>query len=160
MKEIEIYIKGSYVPRDEKMCINVLIKSSKNEVARYFEIKEKGSAIEAEYIGLLKVMNLIRTKLSKTKKHLTTVKIFSINEVIVKQLTGEYRVSNSRLLSLYSELKKVLNGLNYKSILISKSEMNEKMKPQSKIYDEKQLKDLLNRIDFDEEDIWVGGINE
>lgn len=153
MKEIEIYIKGSYVPRDEKMCVSVLIKTNSKEISRYFEIKEKGSAIEAEYIGLIKVIKSLNDRLSK--KRLTFLKIFTINEVIVKQLGGEYRVSNSRILALYSELKKLLVGINYQAIWLSKSEMNEKMKSQSGIYNEKQLKDLLNRIDFDEEDLWV-----
>lgn len=153
MKEIEIYIKGSYIPRYEKMCVILLIKTDKKEISRYFEINEKGSAIEAEYIGLIKVISSMKKRL--LKKKLTFLKIFTINEVIVKQLGGEYRVSDSRILNLYSELKRQLNGVNYQAIWLSKSEMNEKIKPRSEIYNEKQLKVLLDKIDFDEEDIWV-----
>ncbi|MGB9732267.1 hypothetical protein [Calditerrivibrio nitroreducens] len=151
--EIEIYIKGSYIPRDEKMCINVLIKYDKKEVSRYFEISQKGSAIEAEYLGLIKIINTLKTKL--TRKNLTILKIYSQNESIMKQLTGEYRVSNSRILNLYSELKSLLGGVNYQAIWLSKSEMSEKLKPHAEMYNEKQLKDILNKIDFDDEDIWI-----
>jgi hypothetical protein len=153
MEGIEIYIKGSYIPRDEKMCVNVLIRRKTKEVSRYFEIRGKGSAIEAEYLGLLKIIKTLKCRL--TKKHLTTLKIFTINEVIVKQLAGEYRVSNSRISNLHYELKRMLEGVNYQAIWLSKSEMNEKMKVHTEIYNEKQIKDLLNKIDFDEEDLWV-----
>jgi len=153
MKEVEIYIKGVYIPREDKMCINVLIKSERKEVSRYFEINEKGSAIQAEYIGLIKVISSLKVRLAK--KGLTFLKIFTINESMVKQLTGEYRVNSPKIVPLYSELKKLLSGFNYQVIWLNRSEMDGKIKHSSEIYDEKQLKELLDKIDFDEEDIWI-----
>lgn len=153
MQGVEIYIKGSYIPRDEKMCVNVLIKSERKETSRLLELKEKGSAIEAEYIGLIKILKSLKERLSKKK--LTFLKIFTINEVIVKQVEGRYKVNKPRVGFLFSELMKLLDGLNYQVIWLSKSEMNERMKPHSEIYSDKQLKDLLSKIDFDGEDIWV-----
>lgn len=153
MGDVEIYIKGSYIPRDERMCVNVLIKAQKKEVSRYFEIKGKGSAIEAEYIGLVKIISTLRRKLQK--KDLTFLKIYTINEVIVKQLGGEYRVSTPRILPLYSELKKQLQGLNYQVMWLSRSEMDAKIKSETEFYNDKQLREMLNKIDFDEEDLWL-----
>jgi hypothetical protein len=74
---------------------------------------------------------------------------------MVKQLIGKYRVNSPKIAPLYSELKKLFSGLNYQVIWLNRSEMDGKIKHSSEIYGEKQLKELLGKIDFDEEDICI-----
>ncbi len=153
MKEIEIYIKGAYIPREEKMRVNILIKKGEKETNKILEIAGKGSTIEAEYLGLIKCIKTLKKKLDK--ENLTFLKIFTINEVIVKQIAGEYRAVRPKLLFLLSQFLKESKGIDYQIKWLPKSEMGSIMKTSVQGYSDKEFEGLLDKIDLEEEDIWI-----
>jgi ribonuclease HI len=149
--EVKIYLKGSSIIKDEKMRTIVLLKTDKNEITRMFEFNKRGSPLEAEYLALIKIAD----GLKNLKNRLTSVKIFSTIEVMVRQIEGRFRVSSKEIIPLYLKLMKSLRDFNYSIHWISKEEMSKVLRfPVDEISEEK-LRALLDRVDFDIEDLWV-----
>lgn len=64
----------------------------------------------AEYSGLL-------AALEYAEQHgLTTLKVFSDSELMVKQIKGQYRVRNAGLIPLFDQARKMIRRLQYFSI--------------------------------------------
>jgi len=149
--DVKIYLKGSSIIRDEKMRAVVLIKTNKKEITRMFEFNKKGSPLEAEYLALIKVIE----RLKDVKNRLTSVEIFSTIETMVRQIEGRYRVSSKEIIPLYLKVMNSLRDFNYSTRLISKEEMDRVLRFPVAEMSEEKLKSLLDKVDFDIEDLWV-----
>lgn len=153
MKGVRLYIKGSYFPANAKMGFTFLVETEEMSIIKTGTVKRKGSALEAEYIGILKALSYLKN----IKKGLTLLTILSTNEVMVKQLRGEYKVRNSELSKLYSSLINELSFLKCEWTIrwIPKEEMRGVIDRIPSPFSEEELKKLFDEIDIEEEDIWM-----
>lgn len=151
MREVSIYLKGSYYPLTESMRFMYLIKEGDRETLRTGDVNKKGSPLEAEYLGLLKSLEYIKG----IKKDLKYLKIFSTNQIMVRQMKGEYRIQNPEMRSLFTLIHQHLSSMEWEIIWIPKDRMNEVFTISTTKFYENNLKDLLDSIDMDEEDVWV-----
>ena len=96
--------RGNPAPGD----IGVLIRNDDSIVEMYSEKVGKVTNNVAEYLGLIKALQLAATY---TKDEITC---YLDSELIVKQLLGNYRVKNETLMKLFLEVQKLQE--NFKKI--------------------------------------------
>jgi len=89
-------------------AIGVLIRNDDSIVEMYSEKVGKVTNNVAEYLGLIKALQLAATY---TKDEITC---YLDSELIVKQLLGNYRVKNETLMKLFLEVQKLQE--NFKKI--------------------------------------------
>ena len=88
-------------------AIGVLVRKDNNILIMYSEkIGDNVTNNIAEYKALIKALELAN---KYTKDKLICV---LDSELVVKQLLGEYRVKNSKLLELFLEVQKLQNNFN------------------------------------------------
>lgn len=143
--KVKIYVRGSSILREEKMRVSFLIKSERGEVARFLEFPGKGSPLKAEYLALL----VIFERLKNSRKPLTHVEIYSTNEVMVRQMEGKFTVTAKEIVPVYYALLKKLKGVTCILRWIPKAEMDRVFRSSLAEMDDKTLRILLDRIDFD-----------
>lgn len=148
---VRIYIKGSSRWNEEKMRAVVLIKEESREIVKMWEFSKRGSPLEAEYLALIKIVETLK----KSKKFLTSLKIYSTIETMIRQIEGKFKVSSKEIFPLYERLMKALKGMNYSIHWISKDEMDKLIRFPVQGLNEEKLKVLLDGIDFDVEELWV-----
>ena len=69
---------------------------------------------EAEYLALLRLLKLLASHIKASKgPHAADedVRVYSDSEVLVKQLSGEYKVKEERLRKLWDEAKELMNEI-------------------------------------------------
>lgn len=147
---LKIYIRGSSRWNEEKMRAVVLIKTEEKELVRMWEFQKRGSPIEAEYLVLIKIVEALKN----SKKSLKSIEIYSTIETVVRQMEGKFRVNSGKIAMLYGRLTDALNGINYKVNWISKAEMDKILRPPVSHLPDEKLKTLLDKIDFDVEELW------
>jgi len=82
-------------------AIGVLVRKNENIIIMHGEKIGRATNNEAEYTALIRALQLASTY---TKDELTCI---LDSELIVKQLLGEYRVKNERLLKLFLKVQKL-----------------------------------------------------
>lgn len=88
-------------------AIGVIVRRDGHILTKYSEkVGDMVTNNEAEYLGLIKAMELA----SKHTQDILTCILDS--ELIVKQLLGEYRVRNPRLLPLFRKVQKLQEKFN------------------------------------------------
>lgn len=75
----------------------VVMKTSDGETIEDTGFLGQATNNVAEYTGLIKALELAK------KHHLKTLQIYSDSELLVKQMSGEYRVKNEELKGLFDE---------------------------------------------------------
>ena len=102
--DIEVYIDGLCQPRNPKgiACYAFLVKQNANTM--YAEgglaaepFSENATNNAAEYTALIKVLEW----LIKNGRQQSTVRIKSDSQLLVKQMQGDYRVRDGRILPLF-----------------------------------------------------------
>ncbi|MCH8945862.1 MAG: ribonuclease HI family protein [Nanoarchaeota archaeon] len=82
-------------------AIGVLVRKDESVLAMYSEKIGKVTNNVAEYVGLIRALQLASTY---TKDEVTCI---VDSELIVKQLLGKYRVKNENLLKLFLKVQKL-----------------------------------------------------
>ena len=112
--------------------IGVLVRDNENILEMYSEKIGSVTNNVAEYKALIKALELA---LKYTKKELTCI---LDSELIVKQLFGEYRVKNKKLLQLFLRVQKLQE--NFEKIKYLHVKRNDEFQ---------QIADALVNIEFD-----------
>ena len=109
--KITLYIDGAADLHSKTAGIGGVIYSSNNEIFSFSEYLHDATNNEAEYnaliLGLKSLLNL----------NLLNPIIYSDSELIVKQVNGEYRVKNDRMITLYNEVINLLSSFNSWSLI-------------------------------------------
>lgn len=87
-------------------AIGVLVRKDESVLAMYSEKIGKVTNNVAEYVGLIRALQLASTY---TKDEVTCI---VDSELIVKQLLGKYRVKNENLLKLFLKVQKLQENFN------------------------------------------------
>ena len=115
-------------------AIGVLIRNDDSIVEMYSEKVGKVTNNVAEYLGLIKALQLAATY---TKDEITC---YLDSELIVKQLLGNYRVKNETLMKLFLEVQKLQE--NFKKIKYIRVRRNDAFQ---------KMVDALLNMELDEE---------
>ena len=105
--KITLYIDGAADLHSKTAGIGGVIYNSDEEIFSFSEYLHDSTNNEAEYGALIAGLKYL------IKLNLLNPTIYSDSELIVKQVNGEYRVKNDRMITLYNEVINLLS--NFKS---------------------------------------------
>lgn len=105
--KITLYIDGAADLHSKTAGIGGVIYDSDEEIFSFSEYLHDSTNNEAEYGALIAGLKHL------IKLNLLSPTIYSDSELIVKQVNGEYRVKNDRMIILYNEVINLLS--NFKS---------------------------------------------
>ena len=109
--KITLYIDGAADLHSKTAGIGGVIYSSNNEIFSFSEYLHDATNNEAEYSALILGLK------SLLKLNLLNPYIYSDSELIVKQVNGEYRVKNDRMILLHSEVISLLRKFETWSLI-------------------------------------------
>lgn len=110
-KKITLYIDGAADLHSKTAGIGGVIYNSDEEIFSFSEYLHDSTNNEAEYGALITGLKYL------IKLNLLNPTIYSDSELIVKQVNGEYRVKNDRMITLYNEVINLLSSFNSWSLI-------------------------------------------
>ena len=110
-KKITLYIDGAADLHSKTAGIGGVIYNSDEEIFSFSEYLHDSTNNEAEYGALIAGLKHL------IKLNLLSPTIYSDSELIVKQVNGEYRVKNDRMITLYNEVINLLSSFNSWSLI-------------------------------------------
>ena len=123
-ERISMYIDGAADLNSKTAGIGGVIYKDDEELFTFSEYLNDSTNNEAEYTALIRGLEYL------VKMKLLNVQIFSDSELVVKQINGEYKVKNSRMIllnqkafSLFSEL----DQWSFKHVLREKNKVADKL---------------------------------
>jgi len=123
-KKITLYIDGAADLHSKTAGIGGVIYNSDEEIFSFSEYLHDSTNNEAEYGALITGLK------SLIKLDLLNPIIYSDSELVVKQVNGEYRVKNDRMITLYNEVINLLSSFNswsLKHVLRDKNKVADKL---------------------------------
>lgn len=117
---ITTYSDGGARGNPGPAAIGIVVYKNNEMVERYKESIGKTTNNQAEYRAVIKALEL-------ASKYGKEVKCYLDSQLVVRQLTGQYKIKDKELKKLYSKLKKVEQGLKveYKHVRRKKKGMEE-----------------------------------
>tara|TARA_B110000014_G_scaffold214764_1_gene168112 strand:- start:2472 stop:2981 length:510 start_codon:yes stop_codon:yes gene_type:complete len=109
--KITLYIDGAADLHSKTAGIGGVIYDSDEEIFSFSEYLHDSTNNEAEYGALIAGLKHL------IKLNLLSPTIYSDSELIVKQVNGEYRVKNDRMIILYNEVINLLSSFNSWSLI-------------------------------------------
>ena len=109
--KITLYIDGAADLHSKTAGIGGVIYDSDEEIFSFSEYLHDSTNNEAEYGALIAGLKHL------IKLNLLSPTIYSDSELIVKQVNGEYRVKNARMITLYNEVINLLSSFNSWSLI-------------------------------------------
>lgn len=110
-KIIKVYTDGTSRGNPGKAGIGIVIKDgSDNIITTHKEYLGRESNNSSEYKALIKSIDIIKN----IKQDFNTIHFFSDSELIVKQITGKYKVKKPKLIKLSLNFWKSINNLKKK----------------------------------------------
>jgi len=110
-KSIKVFTDGTSRGNPGKAGIGIVIKDASDNVLTTFkEYIGKESNNRSEYKALIKSINIVKN----LKQDFNTIHFFTDSELIVKQITGKYKVKNPKLIKLSLDFWKSINELKKK----------------------------------------------
>ena len=109
--KITLYIDGAADLHSKTAGIGGVIYNSDEEIFSFSEYLHDSTNNEAEYGALIAGLKYL------IKLNLLNPTIYSDSELIVKQVNGEYRVKNDRMIILYNEVINLLSSFNSWSLI-------------------------------------------
>ncbi len=105
-EDITLYIDGAADLHSKTAGIGGVIYRNNEELFSFSEYLDNATNNEAEYTALIRGLEhlIALDQLS--------VKIYSDSELVVKQISGEYRVKNPRMQNLYQKAMTLFNQLD------------------------------------------------
>ena len=108
---ITLYIDGAADLHSKTAGIGGVIYNSDEEIFSFSEYLHDSTNNEAEYGALIAGLKYL------IKLNLLNPTIYSDSELIVKQVNGEYRVKNDRMITLYNEVINLLSSFSSWSLI-------------------------------------------
>ena len=109
--KITLYIDGAADLHSKTAGIGGVIYDSDEEIFSFSEYLHDSTNNEAEYGALIAGLKHL------IKLNLLSPIIYSDSELVVKQVNGEYRVKNDRMIILYNEVINLLSSFNSWSLI-------------------------------------------
>ncbi|MEN2975322.1 MAG: ribonuclease HI family protein, partial [Candidatus Caldarchaeales archaeon] len=100
------------------------------EISRYSEYVGLRTNNEAEYLALIKSLEIAKSL------GIVEVELYSDSELLVKQINGEYRVRDEKILKLYTIAQDLMKRLKVKLTHINREENREADRLANKIIEE------------------------
>ncbi|MCP6726767.1 MAG: ribonuclease HI family protein [Patescibacteria group bacterium] len=100
-----IYTDGGSRGNPGPSALGVVIKNSSGEtIEGYGEYLGEGTNNEAEYKAPISGLKKLRSMIGKKKAKTASVAMIGDSELMVKQLNGKYKITDSRMQQLFLEL--------------------------------------------------------
>lgn len=117
--EYTAYIDGASSGNPGSSGIGILL--FKNSELIYEASKNIGYATNniAEYTALLELLKVA------LEKNIKKIKVFSDSELLCRQISGEYKVKNTKLKEIFAEINKLKKDIDFELVHIS-NEYNKK----------------------------------
>tara|TARA_B100000929_G_scaffold6361_1_gene5389 strand:+ start:655 stop:1164 length:510 start_codon:yes stop_codon:yes gene_type:complete len=109
--KITLYVDGAADLHSKTAGIGGVIYNSDEEIFSFSEYLHDSTNNEAEYGALIAGLKYL------IKLNLLNPTIYSDSELIVKQVNGEYRVKNDRMITLYNEVINLLSNFRSWSLI-------------------------------------------
>ena len=117
--EVDMFIDGAADLNSKTAGIGGVIYKDNDELFTFSEYLHDSTNNEAEYTALIRGLEYL------IKMNLLNVEIFSDSELVVKQISGEYKVKNSRMQKLNKTAMNLLDELEHWTITHVLREKNE-----------------------------------
>lgn len=100
-----IYTDGGSRGNPGPSALGVIIKNANGETIKgYGEYLGEGTNNEAEYKAPISGLKKLRSMIGKKKAKTVKVAMIADSELLVKQLNGQYKITDSRMQKLFLEL--------------------------------------------------------
>ena len=110
-KTIKVYTDGTSRGNPGKAGIGIVIKDASDKILTTFkEYIGEESNNSSEYKALIKSLDVIK----KLRQDFNTIHFLTDSELIVKQITGKYKIKNKNLIKLSLDFWKSINELKKK----------------------------------------------
>jgi len=110
-KEIKVFTDGASRGNPGKSGIGIVIRDASDKIlSTHKEFIGEESNNSAEYKALIKSIDIIKS----LKQNFSIIQFFSDSELIVRQISGKYKIKNQNLIKLSLDFWKSINGLNKK----------------------------------------------
>ena len=122
--KISMYIDGAADLNSKTAGIGGVIYKDKEELFTFSEYLNDSTNNEAEYIALIRGLEYL------VQMKLLNVQIFSDSELVVKQINGEYKVKNSRMIILNQKASSLFSQLeewSFTHVLREKNKVADKL---------------------------------
>jgi len=96
---LTIYTDGGARGNPGPAAIGVVIYDNKEKIKEFKKCIGIATNNQAEYTAMIKAFELAKDLKAKE------LKVYSDSELLIRQVTGEYRVKNEKLKELFSKLK-------------------------------------------------------
>jgi ribonuclease HI len=113
------YIDGAARGNPGHAGIGIVIKKNNQIIKSISKYIGRQTNNVAEYSALLTLLDY------SIDNNLSDLTVYSDSELLVKQINGQYKVKNLKLINLYNQCKLLINKLNSFSINHIKRELNE-----------------------------------
>ena len=123
-ERISMYIDGAADLNSKTAGIGGVIYKDDEELFTFSEYLNDSTNNEAEYTALIRGLEYL------VKMKLLNVQIFSDSELVVKQINGEYKVKNSRMILLNQKAFSLFSELDqwaFKHVLREKNKVADKL---------------------------------
>jgi len=105
MNSFIVYTDGGARGNPGPAALGVVIQNAKGETLKeYGEYLGETTNNEAEYRAAISALRKIKSQWGKDKAKKTDVKLFADSELMVKQMTGRYKVENPKIQQFFLEL--------------------------------------------------------
>jgi len=117
--EVNMFIDGAADLNSKTAGIGGVITKNGKEIFSFSEYLDDATNNEAEYTALIKGLKYL------IKLNILSINIYSDSELVVKQISGEYKVKNPRMRALYQKAINLLGELEHWTITHVFREQNE-----------------------------------
>lgn len=129
--KLKIFFDGSSQGNPGPSGIGVIVYDQEGrEISRYSEYVGLRTNNEAEYLALIKSLEIAKSL------GIVEVELYSDSELLVKQINGEYRVRDEKILKLYTIAQDLMKRLKVKLTHINREENREADRLANKIIEE------------------------
>jgi ribonuclease HI len=115
LAKLKVFTDGASRGNPGISGIGIAITNEKNDIVRTWnEYLGKATNNQAEYMAIIKSIEILSEVLAKSGNKIDTVEFFADSELMVKQLRAEYKIKNPELKLLHSEFLKNIRKLGIK----------------------------------------------
>ena len=115
--QMDIFVDGAARGNPGPAGAGIHISNSTQEIKEGFFLGEKTNN-QAEYLALVLALFLLKQKIDETDKDTGLKNVFLVihsdSELLIRQLSGLYKIKNPILIKLHGLIKRLLNGVPHK----------------------------------------------
>jgi len=129
--QMNIFVDGASRGNPGPAGAGIYIFNSVQSIQEAFFLQEKTNN-QAEYLALVLALFILKEKIDDTDFKNISLTIHSDSELLIRQLSGFYKIKNPVLIELHGLIKQILKGISHKFIHV----MREKNKIADKLANE------------------------